>query len=153
MGTHPIFESDFDCLTECCLILSRAELPHRRSFSTFRLTKQPRSASLSSCTMKLPQNVQRISERCARERKDSGTKGRDFTVLLLVLWLKVEILQTIMVLEGSQFTAAHLPTKTSKSVTLSPAFSQWPMLGLILMVPSFFITFIPCPWLDGKHTV
>merc|ERR1712055_17952 len=23
MGTHPIFESDFDCLTECCLV----ELP------------------------------------------------------------------------------------------------------------------------------
>merc|ERR1712131_122712 len=20
MGTHPIFESDFDCLTECCLV-------------------------------------------------------------------------------------------------------------------------------------
>merc|ERR1711970_33278 len=30
MGTHPIFESDFDCLTECSLILS--PVPHRVAF-------------------------------------------------------------------------------------------------------------------------
>merc|ERR1711908_37935 len=27
MGTHPIFESDFDCLTECCELLPPAPCP------------------------------------------------------------------------------------------------------------------------------
>merc|ERR1711976_566730 len=137
MGTHPIFESDFDCLTECCLISSRAELLHRKSSLTFRLTKRRQSASLSSCTTKRPQNARRISERYAQERKDSGTRAPDFTGLLTVLWLKAEILQTITVLEGSQSTAVPLPMKTSKSVTLSPVSCQWPTLGQTLMVLSF----------------
>merc|ERR1712029_869356 len=32
MGTHPIFESDFDCLTECSLVTSLKSLPHNDVF-------------------------------------------------------------------------------------------------------------------------
>merc|ERR1711911_108924 len=32
MGTHPIFESDFDCLTECSLVTSLKSLPHNAVF-------------------------------------------------------------------------------------------------------------------------
>merc|ERR1712147_442711 len=32
MGTHPIFESDFDCLTECSLVPSLNALPHKDVF-------------------------------------------------------------------------------------------------------------------------
>merc|ERR1712048_496314 len=58
MGTHPIFESDFDCLTECCPVPS-VSLPlnaHPPLWSWPRLTQLVNSKELLTQLLQPPLN-------------------------------------------------------------------------------------------------
>merc|ERR1711963_92131 len=131
MGTHPIFESDFDCLTETFDDVSATPTSICPS-----AVSQP-VESLWNFDPMLFQELLKTSAHFALEKKVSDMPDHLSIVSLTSLCVKVEISPTTMVLVVNQFTETNSQTKTSNSSTLDQVSSQWPMPVQTQMAPNF----------------
>merc|ERR1712050_129964 len=136
MGTHPIFESDFDCLTECFSILSQNVLhPSLLGFSLmwpWEMQKRLIESYLNFMTMsalKLPKTF----VNCALVKEDLDMKVADSTGLLTDSWHKAEILLISTELVESPFMVEFFQMRTLLFVTLSLIYCLWLMLDQIQM--------------------
>merc|ERR1711962_1782334 len=89
MGTHPIFESDFDCLT---VRLNRSQWQNQRitpiTTKTERLTEMVFQDQRSLSTSKCPRRVliQNSSETCDLPRKETSVSQKNKCLIRNVLF-------------------------------------------------------------------
>merc|ERR1712002_347031 len=112
MGTHPIFESDFDCLTEC--------LSHVFTSTCPLVALQPVVSSWSSVRTS-SHAPPRTSAPCALEKKVSATLDPPSTVSFHNSCARVVTSPITTVLVANRSTE-----RTSRSSTLAQASSPWP---------------------------
>merc|ERR1712176_401029 len=123
MGTHPIFESDFDCLTECHFLVATLISPSEA---------RPLVASSWSFDPTLFPELPKTSVPYAPEKKASDTRDPASTVLSPDSFAREVTSRTTTVLEANRSTET-----TSRSAILAPVSSRWPTPVLTLTVPSF----------------
>merc|ERR1712002_1250568 len=128
MGTHPIFESDFDCLTEChfpvAILISPSEA-------------RPLVASSWSFDPMLSPELPKTSVPFAPEKKASDTLDQASTVLSPDSCAREVTSQTTTVLEVNRSMETNSRTRTSSSAILVPVSSRWPTPAPTLTVPNF----------------
>merc|ERR1712176_1185665 len=128
MGTHPIFESDFDCLTECHFLVATLISPSEA---------RPLVASSWSFDPTLFPELPKTSVPYAPEKKASDTRDPASTVLSPDSCAREVTSRTTTVLEANRSTETNSRTRTSSSAILAPVSSRWPTPVLTLTVPSF----------------
>merc|ERR1712062_41756 len=143
MGTHPIFESDFDCLTECFFGFNHHHVLHPDLhlvfFSIYQsMAEKPDVLHLNYMTTSL-QNVLKTFDNCALVKPALVMKEVHSTALYLNLWHKEVILLIIMAQEESLFMEERLPMKTLMFVTHVQVSFRWLMRVRIQMDLSFLL--------------
>merc|ERR1712183_21900 len=153
MGTHPIFESDFDCLTDNMFF----NLTSRRFASRVFFDLAVNGRTAGRLTFKLyddvtPKTSENFRQLCTGE-PGFGYEGSHFHRVI-----------TSFMAQGGDFTN-HNGTGGKSIYGQKFADENFELRhtkpGLLSMANAgpntngsqFFITFVECPWLDGKHTV
>merc|ERR1711908_150716 len=113
MGTHPIFESDFDCLTECCLVSPQLpvvrDLPCVKSDTlAVRPTTHTSFTSFPACSQSTchfstsrPTGTLRSagspSQSCAQSRSPRWTKTK-MMKSKLIIWVNLCFISELLAL-------------------------------------------------------
>merc|ERR1712037_846941 len=116
MGTHPIFESDFDCLTEWPF--------HEFSLICPSVAHPPVKLSWNFARTSFPEPP-RTSELSAPARRVSATKDRPSTESSPSSCARAAISRTTTVLVANRSMETNSRTRTSRSSTLDLVFSLW----------------------------
>merc|ERR1711957_16921 len=121
MGTHPIFESDFDCLTDKTLPIC-----FHKYTSILPLEVKPPAVSQWSFVPTSSQRQPRTSELSAPEKRDLDSPDPVSTESFPDSCVREVTSPTTTVPEASLSTATSSPTRTSPSVILELESSRWP---------------------------
>merc|ERR1712127_202921 len=119
MGTHPIFESDFDCLTEWPF--------HEFSSICPSVVLPPVKLSWNFAPMSFPEPP-RTSELSAPARRVSATRDHPSTESFPSSCARAVTSPTTTVLVANRSTETNSRTRTSSSSTLDLVSSPWPTL-------------------------